>query len=42
MNILIKEGRVLDPASKTDKVIGNKNITIDTDLGNVTIHFEGE
>lgn len=28
--------------SKTDEVIGNKNITIDTDLGNVTIHFEGE
>ncbi len=28
--------------SKTDEVIGNKKISIDTDLGNVTIHFEGE
>ena len=28
--------------SKTDEVVGNKNITIDTDLGNVSIHFEGE
>lgn len=28
--------------SKVDEVIGDKNITIDTDLGNVTIHFEGE
>ena len=23
-------------------VIGNKNIDIDTDMGNVTIHFKGE
>jgi len=28
--------------SKADEVIGNKKISIDTDLGNVTIHFEGE
>lgn len=28
--------------SDVDEVIGNKNIDIDTDLGNVTIHFEGE
>ena len=28
--------------SKTDEVVGNKKISIDTDLGNVTIHFEGE
>ena len=28
--------------SETDEVVGNKNISIDTDLGNVTIHFEGE
>ncbi|MDO5812244.1 MAG: DUF4097 family beta strand repeat-containing protein [Bacillota bacterium] len=28
--------------SKVDEVIGDKKISIDTDLGNVTIHFEGE
>ena len=28
--------------SETDEVVGDKKISIDTDLGNVTIHFEGE
>ena len=27
---------------ETDEVVGDKKISIDTDLGNVTIHFEGE
>lgn len=28
--------------SDASQVIGNKNIDIDTDMGNVTIHFKGE
>ena len=28
--------------SNASQVIGNKNIDIDTDMGNVTIHFKGE
>lgn len=28
--------------SEIDEVVGDKKISIDTDLGNVTIHFEGE
>ena len=33
---------LLDHVSDASQVIGNKNIDIDTDMGNVTIHFKGE